>query len=95
MQGSVRADFKDGNDDDSERYEVPDDLAACDNGRTTANHGVTIDVLQRLTVESLEVFEQVSHRWRKFLHLAGEPSSTPSLKRMATVNARAATPEAT
>jgi hypothetical protein len=92
---AVRADFEDGNDDDAKRYEVPDDLAACHTGRTAANHGVTIDVLQRLTADSLEVFEQVSHRWHKFLHLTGEPSSTPSLKRMATVDARAATPEAT
>jgi hypothetical protein len=28
---------------------------------------VTIDVLKRLTAESLEIFGQVSHRWYKFL----------------------------
>jgi hypothetical protein len=28
---------------------------------------VTIDVLKRLTAESLEIFGQVSHRWHKFL----------------------------
>jgi hypothetical protein len=88
MQGSVKADFEGGDDDDAERYEVPDNLAACHTGRTAANYGVTIHVLKRLTADSLEVFGQVSHRWHKFLHLTGEPSSTPSLKRKTTVDAR-------
>lgn len=88
MQGSVKADFEDGDDDDVERYKVPDDLAACYTGRTAVNYGVMIHVLKRLTADSLEVFGQVSHRWHKFLHLTGEPSSTLSLKRKTTVDAR-------
>jgi hypothetical protein len=75
VQGSVKADFEDDDDDDAERYEIPDDLAACHIGRTAANYGVTIDVLKRLTADSLEIFGQVSHRWHKFLHLIREPSS--------------------
>ncbi|EEU35485.1 uncharacterized protein NECHADRAFT_88966 [Fusarium vanettenii 77-13-4] len=35
--------------------------------RSTANYGVTIDVLKRLTAESLDIFGQVSRRWHKFL----------------------------
>ncbi|KFY00458.1 hypothetical protein V490_01342 [Pseudogymnoascus sp. VKM F-3557] len=88
MQGSVKADFEDGDDDDFERYEAPDDIAACYTGRTAVNYGVMIHVLKRLTADSLEVFGQVSHRWHKFLHLTGEPSSTPSLNRKTTVDAR-------
>jgi hypothetical protein len=88
VQGSAKADFEEGDDDDAERYEIPDDLAACHTGRTAANYGVTIDVLKRLTADSLEVFRQVSHRWHKFLPLTEEPSSTPSLKRKTAVGAR-------
>ncbi|KAJ4175931.1 hypothetical protein NW767_015620 [Fusarium falciforme] len=67
-RGAARADFDDGdNDDESEQYEAPDDLAACHTGQTAANYGVTIDVLKRLTAESLEIFGQVSRRWHKFL----------------------------
>jgi hypothetical protein len=29
VQGLVKADFEDDDDDDLERYEIPDDLAAC------------------------------------------------------------------
>ncbi|KAH7463343.1 hypothetical protein FOMA001_g18143 [Fusarium oxysporum f. sp. matthiolae] len=67
-RGAARADFEDGDDDDeSEQYEAPDDLAACHTGQTAANYSVTIDVLKRLTAESLDIFGQVSRRWHKFL----------------------------
>ncbi|VTO90231.1 unnamed protein product [Fusarium graminearum] len=68
-RGAGRADLEDGGDDhdESEQYEVPDDLAASHTGQTAANYGVTIDILKRLTAESLEIFGQVSHRWHKFL----------------------------
>ncbi|KAH6985102.1 hypothetical protein EDB80DRAFT_591281 [Ilyonectria destructans] len=36
------------------------------------NYGVTIDVLKRLTAESLDIFGQVSHRWHQFLGCAGQ-----------------------
>lgn len=39
-----------------------------------------IDVLKRRTADSLEIFGQVSHRWHKFLKLAEQPSSQPTLK---------------
>jgi hypothetical protein len=62
------ADFKDDEEhDESENYEAPDDLAACHTGKTAANYGMTIDILKRLTAESLEVFGQVSYRWHRFL----------------------------
>ncbi len=64
-------------DDDGERYEVPDDLAASHTGRTATKYGVTIDVLKRLTAESLEVFGQVSRRWHRFLHLLEPLSAAP------------------
>ncbi|WKT53731.1 Helicase superfamily 1/2, ATP-binding domain, partial [Fusarium oxysporum f. sp. vasinfectum] len=59
-RGAGRADFEDSEDDhdESEQYEVPDDLAASHTGQTAANHGVTIDILKRLTAESLEIFGQ-------------------------------------
>ncbi|KAH8750128.1 hypothetical protein F5882DRAFT_488067 [Hyaloscypha sp. PMI_1271] len=91
-QGLAKADFDDDNDDDAERYEIPDDLAACHTGRTAANYGVTINVLKRLTADSLEIFGQVSHRWHRFLHLTGEPSLPPSLKRKGAVDVRELTP---
>jgi hypothetical protein len=62
VQGSAKADFEEGDDNDVERYKIPDNLAACYTGRTAANYGVTIDVLKRLTADSLEVFGQVSYR---------------------------------
>jgi hypothetical protein len=34
--------------DDSEQYEVPDDLAASHTTKTTEDYGVTIDVLKLL-----------------------------------------------
>ncbi|KAM0362018.1 hypothetical protein ACHAO7_011321 [Fusarium culmorum] len=79
-RGATRADFEDGGDDDeSERYETPDDLAACHTGQTAANYGVTIDVLKRLTAEPLDVFGQVSRRWHKFLGCDAQQQS--ALKR--------------
>jgi len=57
------------NNDEAERYEVPDDLAAAYTTKTSANYGVTIDVLRRLITDSLEIFGQVSYRWHKFLRL--------------------------
>ncbi|RFU71790.1 recq family helicase, partial [Trichoderma arundinaceum] len=76
QRGVAKADFEedDNDDDEAERYEIPDDLAAAHTTKTAANYGVTIDVLRRLTAESLEVFGQVSHRWHKFLEL-DQPSS--------------------
>jgi hypothetical protein len=62
-QGLAKADFdniRPG--DDKEHYEVPDDLAAGHTGRTAANYGMTINVLKRLTADSLEIFGQVSYR---------------------------------
>ena len=62
QRGAVKADFEEADDDDdTEQYEVPDDLAASHTGQTAANYGVTIDVLKRLTADSLEIFGQVSH----------------------------------
>lgn len=81
-QGLAKADFEDaGAGDDEEHYEVPDDLAAGHTGETAANYGVTIDVLKRLTADSLEIFGQVSHWWHKFLRLTEQPPLLPALKR--------------
>ncbi|KFZ14409.1 hypothetical protein V501_03257, partial [Pseudogymnoascus sp. VKM F-4519 (FW-2642)] len=60
-RGVKKADFEnDDDDDDSEQYEIPDDLAASHTSKTAENYGVTIDVLKRLTAESLEIFGQVA-----------------------------------
>ncbi|KAH6869386.1 hypothetical protein B0T10DRAFT_568911 [Thelonectria olida] len=81
-RGAAKTDFEDGGgDDDAERYKAPDDLAASHTGQTAANYGITIDVLKRLTPESLEVFGQVSRRWHKFLGCTGQLPSGPLLKR--------------
>ena len=70
LRGAAKADFEDASDgNDEEQYEIPDDLAASHTGQTAANYGVTIDVLKRLTADSLEIFGQVSHRWHQFLGL--------------------------
>jgi hypothetical protein len=61
VQGLTKADFEDDNDDDAEWYKIPNDLAACYIRRIVANYSVTIDVLKRLTADSLEIFRQVSH----------------------------------
>lgn len=82
QRGAAKADFEedDGHDDDeAERYEIPDDLAAAHATKTAANYGVTIDVLKRLTSESLEIFGQVSYRWHEFLGLGQLSSSSPSV----------------
>ena len=80
QRGGAKADFEDDedSDDDAENYETPDDLAASHSTKTGNNYGVTIDVLKRLTAESLEVFGQVSHRWHRFLGCGGEVC-TPQL----------------
>ena len=44
-----------------------EDLAAAHTSRTAAGYSVTIDILKRLTSESLEVFGQASRRWHRFL----------------------------
>lgn len=93
QQGAPKADFEDGSaGDDEEHYEIPDDLAAGHTGQTAANYGVTIDVLKRLTADSLEIFGQVSHRWHTFLKLAEQPSSQPALKRKGAADVRELTP---
>lgn len=61
-QGLAKADFEDIGDKDTENYKVPDNLTACHTGHTVVNYSITIDVLKRLTAESLEVFGQVSYR---------------------------------
>lgn len=81
-RGVAKADFDDSQDaDDAERYEIPDDLAASHTGQTAANYGVTIDVVKRLTADSLDVFGQVSYRWHTFLGLITVPPAPSTLKR--------------
>ena len=92
QRGVAKADFEDVDDDGAEQYEAPDDLAASHTGQTAANYGVTIDVLKRLTADSLEVFGQVSHRWHTFLKLTQQPSSQPALKRKGAAAVRELTP---
>jgi hypothetical protein len=65
----AKANFEDINDNSTEQYETPDDLAASYTGQIVANYSITINILKRLTADSLEVFEQVSHRWHIFLKL--------------------------
>lgn len=92
MSGGVaKADFEDAaDDDDAEQYEIPDDLAASHTGKTATNYGVTIDVLKRLTADSLEIFGQVSYRWHRFLQLIAQPSApaTPSLRESVPLTSR-------
>jgi hypothetical protein len=73
VQGLAKADFNDNNDDNAERYKIPNDLAAYYIRQTAANYSVIINVLKRLTADSLKVFRQVSYRWHKFLYLIREP----------------------
>jgi hypothetical protein len=87
----VAVDIDRDDDDDAERYEIPNNLAAYHTRRTAANYGVTIDMLRRLT-DSLEIIGQVSHRWHKFLRLIGEPSSQPSRERKGAVDVIELTP---
>ncbi len=57
LQGAAKADFKDtSNSNNKEQYEIPDDLAASYTGQTAANYGVIINVLKRLTADSLKIF---------------------------------------
>jgi len=53
---------------------------------------VTIDVLKRLTADSLEIFGQVSHRWHKFLRLTEQPLLPPALKRKGVADVRELAP---
>ncbi|KFZ22996.1 hypothetical protein V502_02525, partial [Pseudogymnoascus sp. VKM F-4520 (FW-2644)] len=58
-RGVKKADFENDDDDNnSEQYEILDDLAASHTTKTAENYSVTIDVLKRLTAESLEIFSQ-------------------------------------
>ncbi len=56
VQGLTKADFEDNNDNKAERYKILNDLAACYIGQITANYGVTINMLKRLTANSLKIF---------------------------------------
>jgi superfamily II DNA helicase RecQ len=69
---------EDGDDDEEEEgegYEDVEDLAAAHTSRTAAGYGVTIDILKRLTSESLEVFGQASRRWHRFIGCAAEEAA--------------------
>jgi hypothetical protein len=79
-RGAARADFADdmGEDEEAERFEDSDDLAAAHTTERSANYGVTIDILKWLTADALEVFEKVSRRWHRFLGLSQDaPSMQP------------------
>jgi hypothetical protein len=92
-RGAAKADFEDAADgDDAEQYEIPDDLAASHTGQTAANYGVTIDVLKRLTADSLEIFGQVSYRWHAFLRLVEQALQLPPLKRKGPADPKELTP---
>ena len=87
-RGVRMADFEnDDDDDDSDQYEIPGDPAARHTTKTAESSGVSIDVIKRLTAESLEIFSRVSYRSHKFLGLIVQPSSQPSLKRNGVVDA--------
>jgi superfamily II DNA helicase RecQ len=45
-----------------------------------------------MTIDVLEIFGQVSHRWHAFLKLIKQPSSQPPLKRKGTADVRELTP---
>ena len=82
-QGRVRADFdkEEDDDNDGEQYQVADDLAAAHTGNTAANYGVTIDIIKKLSADSLETFRQVSHRWHQFLGLVDADRGVSAGKR--------------
>lgn len=82
QQGLTQPDFEDEEDDESEHYEVPDDLAAGHTSQTAAKYGVTIDVLKKLSADSLETFRAVSYRWHRFLGLATTSSRAQPQKRI-------------
>ena len=89
LRGAAKADFEDTSDsNDKEQYEIPDDLAASYTGQIAANYGVTINVLKRLTANSLKIFRQVSHRWYKFLELVKQLLLQLALKRKGVVDVR-------
>ncbi|KAH6975854.1 hypothetical protein EDB80DRAFT_658517 [Ilyonectria destructans] len=75
-RGAQRANFNEAGEaeaeeEEAEGYEEVEDLAAAHTTRTAAGYGVTIDILKRLTSESLEVFGQASRRWHRFLGCGG------------------------
>ncbi|KAH6984192.1 P-loop containing nucleoside triphosphate hydrolase protein [Ilyonectria sp. MPI-CAGE-AT-0026] len=75
-RGAQRANFNEAGEaeaeeEEAESYEDVEDLAAAHTSRTAAGYGVTIDILKRLTSESLEVFGQASRRWHCFLGCSG------------------------
>ncbi len=93
LRGTAKADFKDtSNSNDKEQYEIPDDLVASYTGQTAANYGVTINVLKRLTADSLKIFRQVSHWQHKFLKPVKQPLLQPALKRKGIADVRELTP---
>ncbi|RYP21174.1 hypothetical protein DL767_009320 [Monosporascus sp. MG133] len=60
QRGAAKPDFdEDAEDNEAERYQVPDDQAAAHTAATSANYGVTADLLKRLTADSLEQEEAV------------------------------------
>ncbi|KAF5544142.1 recQ family helicase [Fusarium napiforme] len=75
-KAGMQADFDEGDEDeeydpeDQEQYEEPDDIAAGHTSRVAEHYGVTMDIVKRLSAESLRVFKQVSHRWHVFLGCA-------------------------
>ncbi|KAI1067942.1 hypothetical protein LB507_004186, partial [Fusarium sp. FIESC RH6] len=56
---ATRADFKDSsNNNKSEQYKTPNNLATYHTSQTATNYSITINILKRLTAESLDVFRQ-------------------------------------
>ncbi len=53
---------------------------------------MTINVLKRLTADSLKIFRQVSHQWHKFLKPVKQPLLQPALKRKGIADVRELTP---
>ncbi|SCV61242.1 uncharacterized protein FFFS_15811 [Fusarium fujikuroi] len=83
--GVMQADFEDGDEDEEEdweeKYEQPDDLAAGHTSKTAEHYGVTMDIVKRLSTESLRVFSQVSYRWHAFLGCAPPPPERAKVRR--------------
>jgi hypothetical protein len=85
-KGRQKSDFDQDEDEDEankgEQYEVADDLAASHTGQTAEHYGVTIDILKRLTADSLETFRQVSDRWHQFLGLTKEKEEREKVEKV-------------
>ncbi len=93
LRGITKADFKNtSNSNNKEQYKIPDNLVASYTGQTVANYGVIINVLKRLTADSLKIFRQVSHRQHKFLKPVKQPLLQLALKRKGVVDVRELTP---